>query len=161
MSSLASCVMSGPERVISDVMCHVRCRVCVVAVGGGVSSASDRHDASVQSPCHRRLHGHERHLPVCTSTNTVTLLCSVYLLNGKHFLKHIFALHVEWPYEAPGVMIGLLSVVKLDSSVRTRGGTIHRCIDISRYFSCDMYRDIIFYNHNFYFYFFLATMIFI
>ena len=30
-----------------------------------------------------------------------------------------------------------------------RVGTIHRCIDISRYFS----RDIIFYNHNFFFFF--------
>ena len=45
-----------------------------------------------------------------------------------------------------------------------RGGTIHRCIDISRYFSRDTYRDIIFYNHIFFFitfFFFLATMIFI
>ena len=33
--------------------------------------------------------------------------------------------------------------------VNTRGGTIHRCIDISRYFSRDTYRDIIFYNHDF------------
>ena len=39
-------------------------------------------------------------------------------------------------------------------SVQTRGGTIHRCIDISRYFSRDTYRDIIFYNHNFFFFFF-------
>ena len=31
-----------------------------------------------------------------------------------------------------------------------RGGTIHRCIDISRYFSRDTYRDIIFYNRNFF-----------
>ena len=31
-----------------------------------------------------------------------------------------------------------------------RGGTIHRCIDISRYFSLDTYRDIIFYNRNFF-----------
>ena len=38
----------------------------------------------------------------------------------------------------------------------TRGGTIHRCIDISRYFSRDTYRDIIFYNHNFFLYFFLV-----
>ena len=30
-----------------------------------------------------------------------------------------------------------------------RSGTIHRCIDISRYFSRDTYRDIIFYNRNF------------
>ena len=30
------------------------------------------------------------------------------------------------------------------------GGTIHRCIDISRCFSRDTYRDIIFYNHNFF-----------
>ena len=48
-----------------------------------------------------------------------------------------------------------------------RRGTIHRCIDISRYFSHDTYRDIIFYNHNFFFldfcnsYFFFATTIFI
>ena len=35
-----------------------------------------------------------------------------------------------------------------------RGGTIHRCIDISRYFSRDTYRDIIFYNHNFLYIFF-------
>ena len=27
-----------------------------------------------------------------------------------------------------------------------------RCIDISRYFSRDTYRDIIFYNHNFFFF---------
>ena len=39
----------------------------------------------------------------------------------------------------------------------TRGGTIHRCIDISRYFSRDTYRDIIFYNQDF----FSSTMIFI
>ena len=32
----------------------------------------------------------------------------------------------------------------------SRGGTIHRCIDISRYFSRDMYHDIIFYNRDFY-----------
>ena len=32
-----------------------------------------------------------------------------------------------------------------------RGGTIHRCIDIWRYFSRDTYRDIIFYNHDFFF----------
>ena len=32
-----------------------------------------------------------------------------------------------------------------------RGGTIHRCIDISRYFSRDTYRDIIFYNRDFFF----------
>ena len=38
-------------------------------------------------------------------------------------------------------------------SVIVMGGTIHRCIDISRYFSRDMYRDIIFYNHNFFFFF--------
>ena len=31
----------------------------------------------------------------------------------------------------------------------TRGGAILRCIDISRYFSCDTYRDIIFSNRNF------------
>ena len=30
-----------------------------------------------------------------------------------------------------------------------RGGMIHRCIDISRYFSCNTYRDIIFYNYFF------------
>ena len=30
----------------------------------------------------------------------------------------------------------------------SRGGTIHRYIDISRYFSRDTYRDIIFYNRN-------------
>ena len=36
----------------------------------------------------------------------------------------------------------------------SRGGTIHRCIDISRYFSCDTYRDIIFYNHDLFFVFF-------
>ena len=35
---------------------------------------------------------------------------------------------------------------------RSRGGTIHRCIDISRYFSRDIYRDIIFYNRNFFFF---------
>ena len=34
----------------------------------------------------------------------------------------------------------------------SRGGKIHRCIDISRYFSRDTYRDIIFYNHNFFFF---------
>ena len=34
-----------------------------------------------------------------------------------------------------------------------RGGTIHRCIDISRYFSRDTYRDIIFYNRDFFFFF--------
>ena len=32
-----------------------------------------------------------------------------------------------------------------------KGGTIHRCIDISRYFSRDTYRDIIFYNSDFFF----------
>ena len=37
----------------------------------------------------------------------------------------------------------------------TRGGTIHRCIDISRYFSRDTYRDIISYNRDFIFLFFL------
>ena len=36
-----------------------------------------------------------------------------------------------------------------------RGGTIHRCIDISRYFSRDTYRDIIFYKRDFLFYFLL------
>ena len=36
----------------------------------------------------------------------------------------------------------------------TRGGTIHRCFDILRYFSRDTYRDIIFYNLNFFFFFF-------
>ena len=30
---------------------------------------------------------------------------------------------------------------------------MHRCIDISRYFSRDTYRDIIFYNRNFFFFF--------
>ena len=46
--------------------------------------------------------------------------------------------------------------------LRVRGGTIHRCIDISRYFSRDTYRDIIFYNHNFFFFSFcFSTMIFI
>ena len=43
--------------------------------------------------------------------------------------------------------------------VNPRGGTIHRCIDISRYFSRDTYRDIIFYNRDFFFFF--STMIFI
>ena len=38
-------------------------------------------------------------------------------------------------------------------SIVFRGGTIHRCIDISRYISRDTYRDIIFYNHNFFFFF--------
>ena len=33
-----------------------------------------------------------------------------------------------------------------------RGGMIHRCIDISWYFSRDTYRDIIFYNLNFFFF---------
>ena len=32
--------------------------------------------------------------------------------------------------------------------VYCRGGTIHRCIDISRYFSRDTYRDIIFCNRD-------------
>ena len=35
--------------------------------------------------------------------------------------------------------------------ISARGGTIHRFIDISRYFSRDTYRDIVFYNHNFFF----------
>ena len=45
----------------------------------------------------------------------------------------------------------------------SRGGTIHWCIDISRYLSRDTYRDIIFYNHYFYVFFFVffSTMIFI
>ena len=38
-----------------------------------------------------------------------------------------------------------LLVTRITSSTPvTRGGTIHRCIDISRYFSRDTYRDIIF-----------------
>ena len=40
--------------------------------------------------------------------------------------------------------------------VLSRGGTIHRCIDTSRYFSRDTYRDIIFYNHNFFCFFLLS-----
>ena len=40
--------------------------------------------------------------------------------------------------------------------ISCRGGTIHRCIDESRYFSRDTYRDTyratIFYNHNFSFF---------
>ena len=36
-----------------------------------------------------------------------------------------------------------------------RGATIHRCIDISRYFSRDTYRDIIFYNCDFVFLYYL------
>ena len=43
----------------------------------------------------------------------------------------------------------------VDCGVYIRGGTIHRCIDISKYFSRDTYRDIIFYNHNFFFFFFI------
>ena len=47
-------------------------------------------------------------------------------------------------------------------SITRRGGTIHRCIDISRYFSRDTYRNIIFYNQNFFLLlFFFSTMIFI
>ena len=44
---------------------------------------------------------------------------------------------------------------KIIRCLLSRGGTIHRCIDISRYFSRDTYRDIIFYNHNFCFFQFL------
>ena len=44
-------------------------------------------------------------------------------------------------------------MVHLKMSINGRGGTIHQCIDISRYFSSDTYRDIIFYNHNFIFFF--------
>ena len=43
-----------------------------------------------------------------------------------------------------------LAVVKVGG----RGGTIHRCIDMLRYFSRDTYRDIIFYNPNFFFFLF-------
>ena len=39
-----------------------------------------------------------------------------------------------------------------------RGDTVHRCIDISRYFSRDTYRDIVFLLLQF---FFFGTMIFI
>ena len=35
----------------------------------------------------------------------------------------------------------------------SRGGMIHRCIDALRYFSRDTYRDIIFHNRNFFFFF--------
>ena len=49
----------------------------------------------------------------------------------------------------------------------TRGGTIHRCIDILRYFSRDTYRDSIFYNRDVFvlkkkkLIIFFSTMIFI
>ena len=47
----------------------------------------------------------------------------------------------------------------------SRGGKIHQCIKISRYFSRDTYRDIIFYNRNsfliLFFNFIFCTMIFI
>ena len=39
--------------------------------------------------------------------------------------------------------------------IGSRRGTIHRCIDISRYFSRDKYRDIIFYNRDFLFFIFI------
>ena len=43
--------------------------------------------------------------------------------------------------------------------IQTRGGTILRCINESRYFSRDTYRDIILNNHNFYL-FFVMTFIY-
>ena len=46
----------------------------------------------------------------------------------------------------------------MSKDAMSRGGTIHRCIDISRYFSRDTYRDIIFYNHNFFFFFFFNIL---
>ena len=42
------------------------------------------------------------------------------------------------------VSLVLLAAVAL----KIRGGTIHRCIDISRYLSRDTYLDIVFYNRN-------------
>ena len=58
------------------------------------------------------------------------------------------------------VSIDFLDAVVRSGPLAPRGGTIHRCIDVSQYFSRDMYHDIIFYNQYFFLFFFL-TMIFI
>ena len=50
-----------------------------------------------------------------------------------------------------GRIVNLHRPTTIDASDDTRGGTIDRCIDISRYFSRNTYRDIIFYNRNFLF----------
>ena len=53
-------------------------------------------------------------------------------------------LHLTTPHHATVVIIIII-----------RGGTIHRCIDIAQYFSHDTYRDIIFYDRDFYIYIYI------